>query len=347
MVSSVANNAFTGAAATSSTDTIDKETPVMCTVPTGTDPLNQPTYPNACGGTLYFPRFALSDGQRLYIADGGNDRVLVYNTIPTQNATFADEILGQPDEFSDVLTSSTNSSNNPLSPNLSQSASNVIPSPTSLAWDGTNLYVADPTDFRVLVFTPAEPDVSGTGVRNAASIQLYATDTIILAGSILAGNTITLTICPPLNGALYPNTCSSTATGVTNYVYTVQATDTFDTVLQGLANLVNAGAGDPNVTAEPELGQMTLLLVAKAGGSDGDLVDVTVLVSASAEITATASSATLTGGSTPTIVAPGTIVAILGTNERHCLALYIGRHSSVRRWDCNAHLLRFAHSDQR
>src|SRR5208282_4038876 len=93
MVSSVADNAFTGAAATSSSDTIDKETPVLCTVPNGTDPMNQPTYPNLCGGTVNFPRFALSDGQRLYIADGGNDRVLVFNRIPTKNATFADEIL--------------------------------------------------------------------------------------------------------------------------------------------------------------------------------------------------------------------------------------------------------------
>jgi len=38
-----------------------------------------------CGATLSFPRYALSDGTRLFIADGGNDRVLVFKTIPTQN----------------------------------------------------------------------------------------------------------------------------------------------------------------------------------------------------------------------------------------------------------------------
>ena len=43
-------------------------------------------YPARCGRTLNFPRYALSDGTRLFLADGGNDRVLVYNQIPTQNA---------------------------------------------------------------------------------------------------------------------------------------------------------------------------------------------------------------------------------------------------------------------
>ena len=54
-----------------------------------------------------FPRFALSDGTRLFVADGGNDRVLIYNTIPTQNAAAADVILGQPDEFASVVSSFT------------------------------------------------------------------------------------------------------------------------------------------------------------------------------------------------------------------------------------------------
>ena len=48
------------------------------------------TYPGRCAKTMDFPRFALSDGKRLFIADGGNDRVLIYNTIPTANAAAAD-----------------------------------------------------------------------------------------------------------------------------------------------------------------------------------------------------------------------------------------------------------------
>ena len=65
------------------------ESPALCTVSTGVDFNNSPTYPALCNYTLSYPRFALSDGTRLYIADGGNDRVLVYNKIPTANAAGA------------------------------------------------------------------------------------------------------------------------------------------------------------------------------------------------------------------------------------------------------------------
>src|SRR5208283_4095432 len=56
----------------------------------GVDSSNNPIYPSLCGNTLSFPRFALSDGTRLYIADGGNDRVLIFNSIPTTNGARAD-----------------------------------------------------------------------------------------------------------------------------------------------------------------------------------------------------------------------------------------------------------------
>ena len=46
------------------------------------------TLPGPCSASLNFPRFALSDGTRLFIADGGNDRVLIYNTIPTTNGVW-------------------------------------------------------------------------------------------------------------------------------------------------------------------------------------------------------------------------------------------------------------------
>ena len=117
-----------------------------------------------------------------------------------------------------------------------------------------------------MVFTPAQTDIAANGIRNAASLEIYATDSIILGGAINGNDTVTVTICPPVNGAAYSGTCSNTAGGV-NYTYTVQKTDTFDLVSQGLAALINAGSGDPNVFAEPEVGQMTLLLVARQGGA--------------------------------------------------------------------------------
>ena len=86
-----------------------------------------PTYPGRCEKSLSFPRYALSDGQRLYIADGGNDRVLIYSNIPTGNTPAADYVLGQPD----FITYSPGDN------------ADEIQTPTSLAWDGSNLYVAD------------------------------------------------------------------------------------------------------------------------------------------------------------------------------------------------------------
>ncbi len=56
---------------------------------------NAEIFPPRCAATVDFPRFALSDGTRLFIADGGNDRVLVYNTIPTDSGAPADVVLGQ------------------------------------------------------------------------------------------------------------------------------------------------------------------------------------------------------------------------------------------------------------
>ncbi len=270
----------------------------------GTDSNGNPTYPGLCGKTLSLPRFALSDGTRLYIADGGNDRVLVYNTIPTANAAEPDAVLGEPDEFSDLVTSSNTQFGGV---DLTTSAADSTPTPTSLAWDGTNLYVTDPTNFRVLVFTPEQPAVAVNGVVNAFSQEIFAEDTIALGGTLNPGDTITLVIT---NGA--------TLNPVTNtYVYTEKSGDTFDTILTALATMINSansGAGDPNVIAQPELGFQTLNLVARAGGVAGNNVTVSDSLSDSAQITVTPASANLLGGETASTLAPGTLIQITGAD---------------------------------
>ena len=241
-----------------------------------------------------FPRFALSDGTRLYVADAGNDRVLVYNTIPTQNAQQPDEILGEPDEFTDQVTSNSSL----FSPNLASSASNVTPSPTALAWDGTNLYVTDPSDFRILVFTPEVPSVQEDGVVNSASLAIYAFGTVTLGGAITPGDVITVTI--------------NTAT----YTYTVVTNDTLDSIVAGLVLAIdgsNNGAGDPSVIAREITGFGTLQLIARVAGTAGNSIQFTASVSTDATETATASDAVLDGGGSASTLAPGTIVAIEGT----------------------------------
>ena len=113
---------------------------------------------------MSFPRFALSDGDsRLFIADGGNDRILVFNTIPTQSGQPADYILGQ------------------IGGQINQASddSNSLRTPIALAWDGTNLYCADTYNRRITVYSPAEQDIPYTGVRNAASQEIFAIGTVV------------------------------------------------------------------------------------------------------------------------------------------------------------------------
>ncbi len=260
--------------------------------PAGTDPCGAMFYPSVCGKTMDSPRFVLSDGTRLFVADGGNDRVLIYNQIPTQNAAEPDVVLGQPDEYASVVSSTTSL----FMPLINQSAADITPTPTSLAWDGTNLYVADPSNRRVLVFTPEAPNVPINGVRNGASLEAYATAGVDIGGAIQAGDMVTLTI----NG--------------TNYTYTVLSTDTITTVIQALVNLINAGSGDPNVLAIVQASFMQVQVTARVGGAAGNAITLTTSVSTNAQITAITAGPTLTGGQAASILAPGTQVTIFGTN---------------------------------
>jgi hypothetical protein len=41
------------------------------------------------------PRQAFSDGTRFFVGDMGNNRILIWDTIPTRNQTFPDIVLGQ------------------------------------------------------------------------------------------------------------------------------------------------------------------------------------------------------------------------------------------------------------
>ena len=274
------------------TQSISNDSANLCTS-NGTDANGNATYPARCGKTLSFPRYTLSDGTRLFIADGGNDRVLVYNSIPTQNAAKADVILGEPDEFSDVFTNS-----NPVV----LSSSDITPTPTSLAWDAVNqnLYVADPTDYRILVFSPATPGVPIDGVVNAASLAVYAEGRVVIGGTITAGNTVTISITPAN---------SSTAA---KYLYTIKATDTLETIAVALTGVINAGAGDPNVLAIEEATLATINLIARQPGPNGNNIALATTLSTNATITAAASSGFLSGGGSSGIIAPGSVLLYRG-----------------------------------
>ncbi|HEV8144736.1 MAG TPA: hypothetical protein VGP79_00065 [Bryobacteraceae bacterium] len=263
--------------------------PTKLCAATGKDADGKDTFPARCAATLDTPRFALSDGTRLFVADGGNDRVLIFNTIPTANGARADVILGQVDEFTNRVTSTSDFFN----PNLAFAGVDVTPTPTALAWDGTNLYVTDPTDRRILVFFPGDIPIPLNAVRNAASREIFAIGSLTLGGTIKTGDTVTVTI----NGRAY--------------TYTIVDKDTFDSIAAGLVNLINANGGDVDVFARYPPGFQRVDFTARKGGDAGNNVTLATSVSTNAQITALANGGTLSGGRSAAIIAPGTIVSII------------------------------------
>jgi uncharacterized protein (TIGR03437 family) len=262
----------------------------------GTDSTGALTYPALCASTLSFPRFALSDGTHLYVADGGNDRIMVYNTIPTANGAAADLFIGEPDQFTDQITDSTDTFRPDA--NILRSSADTIRSPIALAWDGTNLWATDPYDMRVVAYTPSTNVLQPNSVLNAASQSVFAIGTVDLSGTITAKNTVTITI----QG--------------TNYEYTVQSSDTLATVAAALVKVINNPPGDPNVFAILNVSSTTneVVLSAKSANTAGNSITLTATVSSGATIVATASGSTLSGGNTAAEVAPGTLVSIVGSD---------------------------------
>jgi uncharacterized protein (TIGR03437 family) len=293
--------------------------PTICPV-NGTDSSGNPIYYQRCGFTMELPRYALSDGQRLFIADSGNDRVLVYNSIPTTNGATADTYIGQPDQFTDQETTSSNTFR--ADANILASAPNVTPTPYGLAWDGTNLYVSDPFDVRVLVFTMGSPNIEINGISNSASLNTYAVGLVSLTGTITAGDTVTITIVSPGAAASTTTTC---ATGTECYTYTVVTNDTLVSIAENLANLINGtktGKPDPNVIASANIVEGSLFvvnLIAREPGLSGNNIGFSSTTAAASSTgtpteAATSSGASLSGGASAAELAPGTLVSIFGTN---------------------------------
>jgi uncharacterized protein (TIGR03437 family) len=260
---------------------------------TGTDSSGNATYPTICGATLNFPRFALSDGTRLFVADGGNNRVLIFNNIPTSNAARADTVLGQPDFTTDIV---TNQAFNFASTAIDNTgAVDTIPTPTSLAYDGLNLYVSDPYNRRVLMFTPGDTPLPNNSVVNWASEIIRQEGVVVLSGNPVANDTVTVTIAG------------------TGHTYTVKTGDTLDKVAQGVVNQINSD-NDVNVTALfGGAGRGSIYLSSRATNLGFDALSLAASTSNTANMTATTSGGYLSAGSGAT-AAPGMWVEINGTN---------------------------------
>jgi len=91
--------------------------------------------------TLSTPYSVFSDGTRLYIADTANNRVLIFNTIPTSSYASANVVVGQPN-----MTSNT--------ANNGGIGANTLNFPSSVFLAGPRLFVADTTNNRGLIYVP-------------------------------------------------------------------------------------------------------------------------------------------------------------------------------------------------
>ncbi|TPW10774.1 MAG: haloacid dehalogenase, partial [Acidimicrobiaceae bacterium] len=89
--------------------------------------------------SLYYPAGVFSDGTRLFVTDSGNNRVLIWNTIPTTNQQAANVVLGQPG-----FTSGT-ANNGGLS-------ARTLRTPADVTCDGKRLFVSDLDNHRVLIW---------------------------------------------------------------------------------------------------------------------------------------------------------------------------------------------------
>jgi uncharacterized protein (TIGR03437 family) len=293
-VSAATNNSFTiNSTAVDADSNPTDVTPVLCPS-NGSDTVTGTLlYPTRCAKTLSFPRFAYSDGTRLFIADGGNDRVMIFNSFPTANGAAADIILGQPDEFSD------NTGDNP-------DGTNAFENPSAIAYDGTNLYITDTYNRRVMVHTPGIPNVPLNGVNNAASLAIYAVGTITFSGTITANNTVTIKI--GCTGG--PPDC---IVSTVSYVHTVVTADTLTTIIQDLVKKINAT--DTNVTATYDSTDTEIVLTAKFPGIPGGNVTYSVTSSSGATILGSAAGTTLNIYlENPAQIAPGTLIQIIGNN---------------------------------
>ena len=113
---------------------------------------------SATASNMKLPRDAYFDGTRFYVADFGQNRVMVWNGFPSSNNQGADLVIGQPNLTSkDAATTQSG-----------------LYGPFSVAVAGDALFVADFTNDRVMVWTPI-PSQSGAQASYVLGVDNFTT----------------------------------------------------------------------------------------------------------------------------------------------------------------------------
>lgn len=134
---------------------------------------------------LNTPTCVTSNGTKLFVCDRGNNRVLVWNTIPTTDNATASVVVGQPDDTTVAAGFTAAKLDNPVGAYVS----------------GTQLYVSDFGNNRVLAWSTI-PTASGT----AATFALGQSDTVsngANAGGLASGLTTPTSVSVDSQGRLF------------------------------------------------------------------------------------------------------------------------------------------------
>lgn len=106
--------------------------------------------------TMNTPIGIASDGTRLFVADKGNNRVLVFNSFPLANNAAADAVLGQQNFTHTGANIDNGTSTNPQSdtPQVTNITARTLNGPTGVYYDSSaaKLYVTDRGNNRVMIY---------------------------------------------------------------------------------------------------------------------------------------------------------------------------------------------------
>ncbi|MBI4867470.1 MAG: hypothetical protein HY816_11015 [Candidatus Wallbacteria bacterium] len=112
---------------------------------------------NPSAASLAFPAGLGTDGQRLFVADQGNDRVLVFSPVPSANGASAGSVLGHVDFVSGTASKPTTDGG--------------LSRPTGVTAALDKIFVADQGNNRVVVFlNPSPPTLPAIG---ATALDLF------------------------------------------------------------------------------------------------------------------------------------------------------------------------------
>jgi len=101
-----------------------------------TDGTNAPG--SATASSLRSPKGVLVQGSKIFVADTGNHRVLIWDTIPTTHGQLPDRVWGQPDFTSDT-------------PNNGGLSALSLAGPTKIETDGVRVFIADEQNLRIVI----------------------------------------------------------------------------------------------------------------------------------------------------------------------------------------------------